>query len=323
MPLDPKLAAKLHLVSDLRSWDEAFADPEKQARLFQFMEEDDDYTPPAVATTEEQVQSSAGAFRVRIYRPEGDVRGVFVWVHGGGFTGGAIDMPEGDFVSRELTERASVVVVSVDYAVATGDNGYPNLHHQVRDAYDWARGRAPEWGVDPADVVLGGGSAGANLVLAATAEALDAGAPLPPRLILAYPTAHQEQPEAEEVEELTKVFPPIFRFTPESVRDMYRAYANGAEHTPYLAMDGRSLRGFPPLIIIVDEYDDLRASGEELAEQARRDEVPVQLRLAPGMMHGHFNRNALVPQVDADLSFVAKALGEAPTSAATRAAEDA
>lgn len=308
MPLDPTIAQKLHLVEDIASWDEAFADSEKSARLFQFLEEPSSYSPPQVSARDETIGSDGVEMRVRIYEPTSDVRGVFVWVHGGGFTGGTIDMPEGDFFAREVCQRASVIVVAVDYTVASPGYGYPHLHRQVAQAFTWARSTAPTWGTRAEDVVLGGGSAGANLVLGAVAEALDTGADVPPLLLLAYPTAHRALPVSPDVEKVTASLPPLFRFTPESVTAMYEAYAAGAVDTPYLSMDGRPLTGFPPMRVIVDEYDDLRTSGEALVADAKAAGVDATIRLAPQMLHGHFNRNASVPQVDADLTWVAQTI---------------
>ena len=308
MPLDPTVVEKLHLLNGIASFDEAFADPEKSARLMEFLGDVDEYVPPSVRHHDDVVNSAAGDFRVRVYEPDTEPRSVFVWVHGGGFTGGTIDMPEGDFFSREICVRASAVVMSVDYAVAVNGVGYPTLHRQVGAAFAWARSAAPTWNIAPDRVAMGGGSAGANLVLGSVAESVDAGAPLPSELILAYPTAHRDLDVPEDIEKLTSSLPPLLRFTREAVSSMYDAYANGAADVPYLAMDGRSLEGFPPMTVIVDEYDDLRASGEALVVQAWRDGVRAALRLASGMLHGHFNRNAAVPQVDDDLDFVADVL---------------
>lgn len=316
MPLDPTIAQKLHLVQDIESWDDAFADQQQSRRLTEFLEESSPYSPPPVATYDETIVDADGKTRVRIYVPKTESVGVFVWVHGGGFTGGTVDMPEGDFFAREICQRGSVVVVSVDYRVASEGYGYPHLHREVARAYSWARSAAATWKVEPDAVVLGGASAGANLVLGSIAEAIDIGSALPPLLLLAYPTAHRYLPVSAPVEELTGSLPPIFRFTPDAVTAMYEAYSGGSVETPYLSMDGRCLAGFPPMRVIVDEYDDLRTSGEVLVADAQAAGVDATIRLAPGMLHGHFNRNASVPQVAADLDYVAQLVAAEPAGAA-------
>ncbi|SKA79533.1 Acetyl esterase/lipase [Agreia bicolorata] len=315
MPLDATIAEKLHLLDGITSFDEAFADPEKASRLLAFLNDGNEYAPPAVRHHDESIGSDAGEFSIRVYEPDAQPQRVLVWAHGGGFTGGTIDMPEGDFFSREICQRASAVVISVDYAVAGAGIGYPTLHRQVTAAFMWARAAAPRWSISTDSVALGGASAGANLVLGSVAESIDTRSPLPAQLILAYPTAHRDLQVSAEVEKLTSTLPPMLRFTPAVISSMYAAYANGAVDAPYLAMDNRSFVGFPPMTVIVDEYDDLRTSGEVLAARAHDDGVKTTLRLAPGMLHGHFNRTAAVPQVDDDLAFVAEVLADGARAA--------
>src|SRR4051812_10555493 len=55
-----------------------------------------------------------GPLGVRIYVPPAPAGPGLVWLHGGGFAGGDLDMPEADWVARQFAERG-VTVVSVDY----------------------------------------------------------------------------------------------------------------------------------------------------------------------------------------------------------------
>src|SRR3954453_10555593 len=59
-------------------------------------------------------------FRVRVYpalQPNG---ALLVWLHGGAFMFGTLEMPEADQVGRRLS-AAGVTVVSVDYTLAPLD----------------------------------------------------------------------------------------------------------------------------------------------------------------------------------------------------------
>ncbi|HWV50489.1 MAG TPA: alpha/beta hydrolase fold domain-containing protein, partial [Microbacterium sp.] len=67
---------------------------------------------------------------VRVYpAPEPNGTGL-VWAHGGGFLFGDIDMPESDWVARQLAARGTTVV-SVDYRLAPVPEGF---HPGVEEA---------------------------------------------------------------------------------------------------------------------------------------------------------------------------------------------
>ena len=65
-----------------------------------------------------------GPVPIRVYRPA-DARGVgLVWLHGGAFHLGDLDMPEADVTSRAVA-GAGISVVSVDYRLAVGGVRFP------------------------------------------------------------------------------------------------------------------------------------------------------------------------------------------------------
>jgi hypothetical protein len=60
----------------------------------------------------------------------------------GAFIGGDLDMPEADWVARELVSRAGIVVVSVDYRLCVNGVTYPVPHDDVVAAMRWVRQNA-------------------------------------------------------------------------------------------------------------------------------------------------------------------------------------
>jgi acetyl esterase/lipase len=105
-----------------------------------------------------------GPVPVRIYAPDSSSGApCLVWMHGGGFIGGHLDMPEADWVAREMVTRAGIVVVSVDYRLCTGGVAYPVPHDDVVAAMRWVRGNAAALGADGGRISIGGASAGATL----------------------------------------------------------------------------------------------------------------------------------------------------------------
>lgn len=132
----------------------------------------------------------------RLYRdPSATASGkALVWVHGGGFIGGHLDMPESNWVALELAARG-IPVLAVDYVKCLGDVHFPEPSDDVLAAWTYANSHSQTmFGVSAEALVLGGASAGANLAAGAVARLRDAGAPVPGGLILVYPVLHPNGP---------------------------------------------------------------------------------------------------------------------------------
>jgi acetyl esterase/lipase len=72
-----------------------------------------------------------------------------------------------------------------------------------------------------------------------------------------------------------------------------------------------SVAGLPPTLVIVNEYDDLRTSGDLLVAQATRGGCRVERVLASGMLHGHLNRTPVIPEVDRTLRQIGRVVEQA------------
>jgi len=104
------------------------------------------------------VSSPAGGVPVRVFVPE-DVRGVYLHVHGGGFSMGR--PYHNDILLDDTARKCSVAVVSVDYRLAPEDR-YPAGADDCEAVAAWlAKNALAEFGSDR--LVIGGESAGANL----------------------------------------------------------------------------------------------------------------------------------------------------------------
>ncbi|MFI0352004.1 alpha/beta hydrolase [Actinomadura sp. 9N407] len=118
-------------------------------------------TPVRVAeATTRTVPGRAGGVPVRVFRPD-DVRGVYLHIHGGGWTLGSADSQ--DPLLLELARAANVAVVSVDYRLAP-EHPYPAGPDDCEDAARWLLAEAAaEFGTGR--LVIGGESAGAHLAV--------------------------------------------------------------------------------------------------------------------------------------------------------------
>ena len=264
-------------------------DPELAARL-EAQAASGEYTPPDAAIEDAKAPGPRGPVPVRVYRPHAPARHrpLLIWNHGGGWVGGDLDMPEADATAREVCLRAGAVVVSVDYRLAVRGTHFPVPHDDVVAAVDWARASAAELGAS-SSFVLGGASAGANLAAGAALRLRDEGRP-PAGVLLAYPLVHPvlPPPTPDLASRLTAV---PKRHTFADLRPLVENFLGGPidTATPYAMPALGDLRGFPRTLVINDEYDGLRASGEAFTAALRAAGVQVEQLLAPEVLHGHLN----------------------------------
>ncbi|GAA2030189.1 alpha/beta hydrolase [Agromyces tropicus] len=253
-----------------------------------------------------------------------------VWAHGGGFVAGDLDMPEADWVSRAFAARG-VTVVSIDYRLAGGGCRYPEPSDDVLAAWRWTSAHARHLGVDPARIIAGGASAGGNLTAGAVLRALGGAAPIPAGVLLAYPTLLAVQPAPDPaLRAMLDANPAADRFGPARVRAMYEDYLGGpVDDAPLPAVPGRAtpadVAGFPPVLMVNGEADELRVSGEAFAATLAAAGVPVIVVTEPGTEHGHLNRPeepAASATVERALDWIAD-LPPRPTSVPAAAGADA
>ncbi|KAM9861926.1 alpha/beta hydrolase [Leucobacter sp. BZR 635] len=225
---------------------------------------------------------------VRSYEPAAGVTpwATLVWAHGGSFLRGTLDWPEADWVSRSFAE-AGIRVLSVDYVLASDSVKAPALSNDVAAVLAWAGAEYP------GPIVAGGASAGAHLAVLATLDQRDAH---PDRaadaLLLEYPTLHRVQRADPQIADAVAALPEARRFRADRIAEMYDFYL-GAEPAgvPVAGeLPAGRLAQLPPTIIVNADADELRASGEEFAEQLRSADVPVVEAIEPDTVHGYLNR---------------------------------
>ena len=330
MTLDPELAGLMHHVAGAGSFAELLADPSGLERLEAFSAGTAAYAAPEVAVRTVDVPGPNGPVPVRIYVGAPDTSGdspaaagdglpALVWVHGGGFAGGGLDMREADQLAREVADRTGGVVLSVGYRLARGGVHFPVPHEDVLAAWLWAVEHAAELGADARTLCLGGASAGGNLAVGAALFLKDAGRQLPAKLVLAYPFLHAELPVPPDLPEPGDPgsgdlraegiagLPRILRFTADDCRAMVENYIGG----PLLMASSYAMPGYadpaglPPAAVLVCEYDDLRHSGELFMDGLRAAGIAVEARMEPGATHGFLNHSAGLRIVQRGLQFLA------------------
>jgi acetyl esterase len=243
---------------------------------------------------EDNITGPHGPVRVRCYIPAQPAGIGLVWLHGGAFCMGDLDVPEADWVSRTLAAEG-ITVVSVDYRLAVEGVHFPVPSDDVLAAWRWACSD-DRLGVPADHWHLGGGSAGANLAASVALQVRDLGETPPRSTVLAYPVMHTVLPTAAaELQAKVAQLPAECRFTAEASRDLNLNYVGREELLthPYAFPANADLHGLPPALIINCDLDDLRASGEAYGAALALAGVDVAVVREVGVRHGHLNEPTL------------------------------
>jgi acetyl esterase len=242
---------------------------------------------------EHDIVGRDGPVRVRDYHPASrTTRTAFLWVHGGGFAYGGLDMKESDAPARELA-ASGTFVRTVHYRLAPriGLFSQPDLAQLpgrfpagLHDVIDTALSLAE---LEGAPINLGGASAGANLAAAAALSLREEGPTTLRSLALAYGAFHAVLPFGSNIER--ELRGPIARwaFNPSMYRRIALNYVGDtALLVPGPAFPGGSeLSGLPPTFLFNASNDRLRASGHAFADELRSAGIDVQETVVTGT-HG-------------------------------------
>ncbi|MGN6218870.1 MAG: alpha/beta hydrolase fold domain-containing protein [Microbacterium sp.] len=250
--------------------------------------------PISVAVRDHRLPATGTA--VRDYVPERASGAPLLWVHGGAFAGGSIDMPESDAVARHLAATGRHVR-TVEYRLA------PDFSHEGPLRHDPAGGRYPAAQGDVLEAFaglsaggpafLGGASAGACLAASAAISLRDDRRSLPVGLVLVYGLFHSSLPTHTDREGLRL----CEMADAQAIRWLTRMTLNYAGSNDLLA-DPRVFpgegdpAGLPQTLILDADRDILRASGKRFASQLRSGGVPTVERVVADSEHGFLNEPA-------------------------------
>jgi acetyl esterase/lipase len=312
MPIHAAMSSRFPLLESVPSMQALVEDPAYAQVRAQF-ESHPDYQVPEVSVRSAEVPGPHGAVPVRVYGESvgGTDRPCLVWMHGGGFVAGNLDMPEADWTARELALRAGSVVVSVDYRLCNDGVHFPVPHDDVLAAVRWARESAADLGIDADRISVGGASAGANLAAGAALRLRDVDGLPPAHLIFAYGVAHHViPPMSADHAALMHQVPALLKFPPEATSFLNLNFLGGpiSSANGYAFPALADLRGMCPTLVLNAEYDDLRASGQAFAAALAAAGADVRQVMVASMLHGFLNLPASIGPVGEALDLIATVL---------------
>lgn len=229
--------------------------------------------------------------RLRIYRPFGDgPLPVLLYVHGGGFVAGGLDVV--DERARALALDAGAVVVSTTYRRAP-EARFPAAHDDVFAALQWTAKEIGAHSGDPDRIAVMGDSAGANLAAAAVIRARDESAPPVRSQVLLYPLVDPVAETASRAE-----FAEGYLIHLDALAWFGAQYVSGPDDVadPRLALGRNDLAALPPTLVVTTEYDTLRDEGESFAAALAEAGTPTTRTRVDGLVHALYWASGAVPR---------------------------
>ncbi|MGH2937596.1 MAG: alpha/beta hydrolase [Solirubrobacterales bacterium] len=235
--------------------------------------------PAMHAVHEVSAPGPDGDVGLRVYVPTAD-QGlpVLVWIHGGAFAFGEPDYF--DSSCSELADRATALVVSVDYRLAP-EHPFPAGVEDSYAALRWVAEQISEFGGDPDRIAIGGDSAGGGIAAAVALMARDRSGPSLVYQLLAYP-ALDDIVSNDEFSDVQVINRPVY----EHFWNLYAATPEDHENPYCVPIKAADLSGLPPAFVVVPAVDAMRDSQVHYAERLAEAGVPTRCEVYPGTAHG-------------------------------------
>lgn len=262
--------------------------------------------PKATMARTEDLRIPAGngnTLAARLHVPRHAVLQTLLYFHGGGFTVGSIESH--DVLCRELARLADCAVLSLDYRLAP-EHRFPAAVDDAWGALQWLARHAPDLGLQPGPLAVGGDSAGGTLAAVCAILARDAGIPLALQLLF-YPgcAARQDSPSHTRYGSGLMLDQALIRYffghyiTPTQREDWRFAPLNAPD-----------VDGVAPAWFGLAECDPLFDEGLAYADKLRAAGVAVDLEIYRGVTHEFIKMGRALPearQAHADAAAALKA----------------
>jgi acetyl esterase len=225
-----------------------------------------------------------GEIPVRVIRPEGPVRALYLHIHGGGWILGDAEM--GDVANVQLADEHGLAVLSVDYRLAP-EHPYPAGPDDCQAAAAWLLDKgASELGADR--LLIGGESAGGHLALVTALRVRDRLASIDRvlglNLVYGWYDVNGTPSQFGNGGHPDMLDPDGLRFM---VDCFTPGLADEQRRDPDISPLHADLSGLPPSLISVGGLDHLRDDSLFLAPRLAASAVEVELQVYPDSPHGY------------------------------------
>ena len=244
--------------------------------------------PPAIELSVEGV-------RCRFYQPEGgpaESGPLHVHAHGGGFVAGSADDLMTDALCARRVNESGVCLLSVDYRLAPEHPfpaGLDDVYRVILAAL--SDETAVQLGHDPANVSVGGISAGGNLVAASLVLMGPAASTLRGALLEVPALDLDLTHYPRQAPELALYTPAVMQYLPGGLKASL-AKLRDPRVSPIEAPD---LSHFPPSHLILAGRDPLTPGSLRFADRLRAAGRPAQVQVVEGAIHAALSMDQVWP----------------------------
>ena len=206
-----------------------------------------------------------------------------LWIHGGGYVCGTIDID--NIPLKKITLATGCLSLAVAYRLAP-EHPYPAPLEDCYAALSWLASRAKDLGVDPRRIAIGGASAGGGLAAGLALLARDRAEIDVISQFLVFPMLDDRNtlPASD-------TLPDTLIWTRENNRIGWCAYLGdepGGDNVPAYASPARAddMTGLPPAFIAAGDIDLFAPEDIEYARRLVEAGVATELHVYPGACHG-------------------------------------
>jgi acetyl esterase len=231
---------------------------------------------PAMDDTRDIMDPSDPSIRLRVLRPVPSPRGVVVYFHSGGWLTKSIE--DAEPIARRLAERTACTFALVDYRPA-GQQQESLARRDALESWQWVCDHTSSLGVAGKPVIAMGAGLGAKLCQdVARRSEIDADRTKPSLQVLVDPVLRGPgQVTASEMGSPTNGISALLD------RSMMRYHLNDVSESPRTT----------PTLVVLGGDSPFRGDGESYVETLRSAQVPAELRIHSGQMHGFFDAVAV------------------------------
>lgn len=258
-----------------------------------------------IRTVDVSVPTREGGRPGRLYVPTEGSSGSVLFLHGGGWMNGDLEM--NDALCRDLAVASGATLLSLDYRLAP-EHPFPAAIDDSADALRWMAAGA-DGRLDEGPLAVAGHSAGGNLAAVIAQQSRDGVLPPIAHQLLLCPVLDHDVDRPSYLENAAGL--PLTRDDMIWYWQLYLPSVEARSHPDASPLRNTNLRGLAPATIVVAEADPLCDEGVEYARLLDEQGVDVRLLQQPGVPHLFLNFPDM-PSKSAAIAFAGAALRPAP-----------
>ncbi len=211
-----------------------------------------------------------------ISTPEASSKRMILYLHGGGYLFGSCQTHRR--VASDFSAAAQAQVLLIDYRLAP-EHPFPAALEDGLTSYHWL---TEQHKFNSSQIALAGDSAGGNLALGMMLSLRKKHLPLPACALLMSPLTDFER-KGRSLQTKADVDPIV---SPELLEMIANSYLpDGNLLNPIVSLIHANLSHLPPLLIHIGSQEVLLDDALRLASKAAEDNVAVELKVWPDMIH--------------------------------------